>query len=65
MTSKISRVAKRSDEMTAKAIRRAEEEHAEMQASIANLHQRINTLKKSRRNQPFARWPVADSSYRR
>ena len=47
ITSEIDRVVKRSDEMTAKAIRRAEEGRVETQASIANFHQRINTLRKS------------------
>ena len=37
------------DEITAEAIRRAEEGCIEMQASIANLHQHINTLRESRR----------------
>ena len=37
--------------MTAKAIRRAEEGHIKMQASTANLHQCINTLRKSHRKQ--------------
>ena len=49
LTSEINRVAKHSDEMMAKAIRRAEEGCIEMQASIANLHQCINTLRKSHR----------------
>ena len=37
--------------MMAEAIRRAEEGRIEMQASIANLHQYINTLRESRRKQ--------------
>ena len=68
LTSEINRVAKRLDEMMAEAIRRAEEGRAETQASIANLHQHINTLKKShrrRRNQLFAIQLVTDSSYKR
>ena len=51
ITSEIKRVAKCSDEMMAEAIRRAEEGHIEMQASIANLHQCINALRKSCREQ--------------
>ena len=47
ITSKINRVMKHLDEMMAEAIRRAEEGCIEMQASIANLHQHINVLKKS------------------
>ena len=47
LTSEINRVVKCSDKMTAKAIRRAEEGCVETQASIANLHQHINTLRKS------------------
>ena len=49
ITSEINRVVKCSDKMMAKAIRRAEEGCVEMQASIANLHQCINTLRKSHR----------------
>ena len=49
LTSKINRVAKCLDKMTAEAIRRAEEGRIEMQASIANLHQCINMLRKSHR----------------
>ena len=49
LTSEVNRVVKCSDEMAAKAIRRAEEGRAEMQASIASLHQCINTLRKSHR----------------
>ena len=51
ITSEINRVAKRLDEMMAEAIRRAEEGHIEMQASIANLYQCINMLRKSCRKQ--------------
>ena len=51
LTSKINRVVKCSDEMMAEAIRRAEEGCIETQASIANLHQHINTLRKSHRKQ--------------
>ena len=49
LTSEVNRVAKCSDKMMAKAIRRAEEGCAEMQASIASLPQCINTLRKSHR----------------
>ena len=49
LTSEVNRVAKCSDKMMAKAIRRAEEGHIEIQASIANLHQCINVLRKSHR----------------
>ena len=51
LTSEINRVAKHSDEMMDKAIRRAEEGCIETQASIANLYQCINTLRKSCRKQ--------------
>ena len=51
LTSEVNRAAKRLDEMMAKAIRRAEEGRIEMQASIANLYQHINTLRKSCRKQ--------------
>ena len=51
LTSEVNRVVKCLDEMMAKAIRRAEEGHIEMQASIANLHQCINVLRKSHRKQ--------------
>ena len=37
--------------MTAEAIRRAEEGRIEMQASIANFHQRVYALRKSHRKQ--------------
>ena len=47
ITSEINRVAKRSDEIMAKVIRRAEEGRIETQASIANLHQCVNTLRES------------------
>ena len=47
LTSEVNRVVKRLDEITAEAIRRAEEGPAEMQASIASLHQCINALRKS------------------
>ena len=50
-TSEVNRVVKCSDKMTAEAIRRAEEGCAEMQASIASLHQCINKLRKSHRKQ--------------
>ena len=49
LTSEVNRVVKCLDEMTAEAIRRAEEGHIETQASIANLHQHINALRKSHR----------------
>ena len=49
LTSEVNRVVKCLDEMMAEAIRRAEEGHVEMQASIANLHQHINMLRKSHR----------------
>ena len=51
ITSEINRVAKHSDEITAEAIRGAEEGHIETQASIANLHQCVNTLRESHRKQ--------------
>ena len=44
-------VAKRSDKITTKVIRRAEEGCIEMQNSIANLHQCVNTLRERRRKQ--------------
>ena len=50
ITSEINRVAKCLDKIMAKAIRRAEEGRIEMQASIANLHQCINTLGESCRS---------------
>ena len=49
ITSEINRVAKHLNKMTAEAIRRAEEGCVETQASIANLYQCINTLRKSHR----------------
>ena len=51
LTSEVNRVVKCSDKMTAEAIRRAQEGCIEMQASIANLHQHINALRKSHRKQ--------------
>ena len=47
LTSEVNRVAKRSAETMAKAMRKIEEGCAETQASIASLNQRINALKKS------------------
>ena len=49
LTSEVNRVVKCLDEMTAEAIRRAKEGRAEMQASIASVHQCINALRKSHR----------------
>ena len=49
LTSKVNRIVKCLDEMTAEAMRRAEEGCIEMQASIANLHQCIYALRKSHR----------------
>ena len=49
ITSEINRVAKYLEEIMAKAIRRAKEGCIEMQATIANLHQCINTLRESHR----------------
>ena len=51
LTSEVNRVVKRLAEITAEAIRKAEEGHAEMQASIASLNQCINALRKSYRKQ--------------
>ena len=51
LTSEVNRVATHLAEIMAEAIRRAEGGHAEMQASIASLHRRINTLRKSYKKQ--------------
>ena len=51
ITSEINRVAKCSDEIMTEATRGAEEGRIEMQASIANLHQCVNTLRESHRKQ--------------
>ena len=42
--SEIDKLARNSDERMTKVIRRAEEGRIEMQTSMANLHQRVNTL---------------------
>ena len=47
LASKVKRVAERSAETVAEAMRKIEEGSAEMQASIASLNQRINMLRKS------------------
>ena len=49
LTSEVNWVAKCWDKIMAEAIRRAEEGCAEMQASIASLHQCINMFRKSYR----------------
>ena len=51
LTSEVNRVVKRSAELMAEAIKRAEEGCAETQASIASLHQHINVLRKSYQKQ--------------
>ena len=43
---KVKRVVERSAETVAEAMRKIEERHAEMQASIATINQRINALRK-------------------
>ena len=47
LASEVKRVAERSAETVAKAMRKIEEGHAETQASIANLNQCINALRKN------------------
>ena len=47
LTSEVNRVVKRLGETVAEAMRKIEEGHAETQASIASLNQRINALRKS------------------
>ena len=51
LASKVSRVVKCLAETMAEAMRKIEEGCAEMQASIASLNQRINTLRKSYQKQ--------------
>ena len=60
LTSKINRVVKHSDEMTAEAIRRAEEGCIETQASIANLHQHINMLRERCRKRNLDKETLVD-----
>ena len=51
LTSEVNRVVKCLAEITAEAIRKVEEGHAETQASIASLNQHINVLRKSYQKQ--------------
>ena len=49
--SKMDEIVEHSDKAMAEVIRRAEEGSIEMQTSIANLHQRVNTLRERRQPQ--------------
>ena len=46
LASEVKRVAEHSAKIVAEAMRKIEERHAEMQASIASINQRINALRK-------------------
>ena len=51
LASKVKRVVESSAEAVAEAMRKIEERHAEMQASIASLNERINALRKKSQEQ--------------